>query len=321
MFSGCAGVEGDKKYFSDIICLKLCLKRFVTKMQRQKQKYPEVWVQPPLPPIWAQYGLAAPTEMVGQGVPPASGPMEETPPQQVKRPKKPPKRQQQLPQELIAFKNADKEWHESWTPERDLLNFPHPYRAVMCGPPNRGKTTAVKNILVRQWPPFEKMVIIYPGGVQGTSEYEDVLGDDVEILDHFPDTEWWPTVAAGAKKTLCVIDDFELKGLSKIDRGRLDRLVGHVSTHRHVSVILCSQNFYNIPPIARRCANIFVLWKPRDKSSMNSVSQRIGHDLDDLFKLAPGEHDSLWVDLTAKTRAPLRLNGYQLITRQHNSEE
>lgn len=284
-------------------------------MLNRHKKYPDVWVQPPLPAIWAKHGLAEASDQKGQGVPPASGPPQRTEdqaaPKPVKRPKKPPRK---LPSELIAFKNADKGWHEAWGAERDLLNFPHPFRAVMCGPPNRGKTTAVKNILVRQWPPFEKMVIIYPGGAQGTSEYEDVLGDDVEVLDHFPDTEYWPTVAAGAIKTLCVIDDFELKGLSKKDRASLDRLVGHVSTHRHVTVILCSQNFYNIPTIARRCANVFVLWKPRDKTSMNSVSQRIGYDLDDLFKLAPGEHDSLWVDLTAKTPAPLRLNGYKLIS-------
>lgn len=291
-------------------------------MLNRPKKFPEVYVQPPLPPIWAKYGLAAPTELVGQGRPSASGPPpngEEAPPQQQpKRPKKPPRK---LPTELIPFRNADKKWHESWDSERDLLNFPHPFRCVMCGPPNRGKTTAVKNILVRQWPPFEKMVVIYPGGAQGTSEYEDVLGDNVEILDHFPDTEWWPTVAAGAIKTLCVIDDFELKGLNKKDRASLDRLVGHVSTHRHVSVILCSQNFYNIPPIARRCANVFVLWKPRDKTSMNSVSQRIGYDLDELFKLAPAEHDSLWVDLTAKTPAPLRLNGYKQISEKEAKDE
>ena len=168
----------------------------------------------------------------------------------------------------------------------------------------------MKNLLVRQWPPFEKFVVIYPGGHEGTSEYDDVMGKQVEIVSEIPPTEWWPTIKDGAVKTLVVIDDFELKGLSKVARGRLDRLVGHVSTHRNVSVFLCSQNFYNIPPIARRCANLYILWKPRDMQSLASVSARVGVDLQSMFKLTREEHDSIWVDLTPRTRAPLRLNGY-----------
>ena len=161
--------------------------------------------------------------------------------------------------------------------------------------------------------------MIYPGGIAGTSEYDDVLGEDVEFLDKFPPVDFWPAVKAGAKKTLCVIDDLELKGLGKEDRARLDRLVGHVSTHRHVSVFLLTQDFYNIPPIARRTASLFVLWKPRDMQSMDTVSKRVGQDLKQIFThIATEEHDSVWIDLTPKTPAPLRLNGYTLI---HDSRQ
>lgn len=218
-----------------------------------------------------------------------------------------------LPQEIIAFTNADKEWHEEWKKGRDWLNIPHPFRAVMSGPPNRGKTTVVKNIIVRQWPPFQKMVIIYPDGQEGTSEYDNFEGPEVTILNDIPPTEYWPPVKKGAPKTCVVIDDFELKGLNKTQRAHLDRLVGHVSTHRNVSVFLLSQNFYNIPPIARRCANLYVLWKPRDVLSMSSVSDRLGVDLRELFTLAEGQHDSIWIDLTKNSPAELRLNGYTKI--------
>lgn len=43
-----------------------------------------------------------------------------------------------LPQKIIPFKNADKKWHEKWTEGRDLLDFPHPYRITLTGPPNSG---------------------------------------------------------------------------------------------------------------------------------------------------------------------------------------
>ena len=67
----------------------------------------------------------------------------------------PPKRSKiapKLPTKLIAFPNADKKWHEKWeTPEgqppRDLLNFPHPVRAILTGPP-KSQTLIVIIIII-----------------------------------------------------------------------------------------------------------------------------------------------------------------------------
>lgn len=218
-----------------------------------------------------------------------------------------------LPQEIIAFSNADKKWHEKWTDDRDLLNFPHPNRVVLTGPPNRGKTTIVKNLIARAWPPFQRVVIVYPGGHEGTSEYDDIKGASVEFLDAIPETDWWPTVKDGAEKTLCIIDDFELKQLDKKSLSNLDRLSGHVSTHRNVTLYICAQNFYNIPPIVRRTSDLFIMWAPRDMTSINSVADRVGLDLHALFKQCPEQHDSLWVDLTPKSPAPIRKNGFELL--------
>ena len=281
---------------------------------RRIVKRPEIkYTESTEPDIWAKHGF---TETSGRG---SSPPKEK---KKSKLPKKPPS----LPAELIAFPNRDKDWHESWASKprksQDLLNFPHPIRAVLCGPPNRGKTTAIKNIIARQWPPFERCVVIYPGGADSTREYDDLEGDDVEVLDDFPATEWWPSDKAGAKKTLCIVDDFEMKELNKVQRVSLDRLVGHVSTHRNVSVFLASQHFTNIPPIARRCANLYVLYKPTDMSSTRTISERVGHDLPTLFKsFAPRQHDSIWIDLTAKTPAPLRLNGYEIINDERDTNQ
>jgi hypothetical protein len=217
------------------------------------------------------------------------------------------KRKRSLPSKVIPITNVDKGWHESWSPGRDLLNIPHPFRAVIMGPPNSGKTTVVKNILMRADPPFVRMVVIYPDGGGFTDEYQDCGNDSVEMIDYIPPPSEWD----GQKKTLCVVDDFELKGLSKEQRSNLDRLVGHVSTHRNVSVCVCNQDPYNAPPIVRRCANLYILWKQRDMVSLRTFARRLGLDLDRLFdEHCPGRFDSIWVDLTVDSPAPLRINGY-----------
>ena len=41
-----------------------------------------------------------------------------------------------------------------------MLNFPHPFRGVLLGPPNTGKSTSVKNILIRADPPFKKVTVV-----------------------------------------------------------------------------------------------------------------------------------------------------------------
>jgi hypothetical protein len=152
------------------------------------------------------------------------------------------------------------------------------------------------------------MVVIYPDGGGFTDEYEDC--GELELLNHIPPPEAWD----GKHKTLCVIDDFELKSLSKNQRSNLDRLVGHVSTHRNVSVCVCNQDPYNAPPIVRRCANVMVLWKPKDMVSMQTFASRTGEDLRRLFNThVKTRFDSIWIDMTVDTPAPLRLNGYTII--------
>ena len=156
-----------------------------------------------------------------------------------------------LPRELLAVRNLDKKNHEQWVQGDDLLNFPHPFRGVLLGPPNCGKTTTVKNILMRQAPPFKRLYIIHCDG-EYTQEYDDVNG---VLLKTIPYPEQWP----GKDKTLVVVDDMELKTLKKEQRMALDRLFGYVSTHKNISVLLCSQDPFNVPPIVRRCSNLWVL--------------------------------------------------------------
>jgi hypothetical protein len=216
-----------------------------------------------------------------------------------------------LPSQLLAIRNADKKCHETWDTAGDLLNFPHPFRGVLLGPPNCGKTTTVKNILMRQEPPFKRFYVIHCDG-EYTAEYNDVEG---KLLKDFPEPNQWP----GKEKTLVVVDDVELKTLKQKQRMCLDRLFGYVSTHKNISVLLCSQDPFNVPAIVRRCSNIWVLWPGRDVDSVQTCARKCGEDLREKFKLCKTSKDSVWIDLTDNSPLKVRLNGYVPLTTQEVS--
>ena len=129
-----------------------------------------------------------------------------------------------------------------------------------------------------------------------------------------------PEEFEGKVKTLVIIDDLEVKLLSKDQKRALDRLFGFVSTHKNISVILTSQDPFNVPPLVRRCSNLWVLWKPTDLDSLKTVARRVSmpsQDMIDIFRnIMPEVYDSLWIDLTKKSPYKLRKNGTLLLTKK-----
>lgn len=216
-----------------------------------------------------------------------------------------------LPKKIIAIENADKAFHERWYPKRNMLNIPHPFRACLLGPPNVGKTTVIKNMIIRQYPPFEEIFVIHCDP-DNTHEYDD-LGEEVHMLGEIPAPEEWE----GINKTLVVIDDLELKTLKGDQKRNLDRLFGYVSTHKNISVMLTSQDPFNVPPIVRRCSNLWILWRCPDLDSMAVCARKTGMRANN-FNTIFNRHlldtkDSLWMDSTDKTPYPLRKNGFTLL--------
>ena len=221
------------------------------------------------------------------------------------------KKKNKLEKKIYVFKNPDKTFHEKWKDGRNEMNFPHPWRAVLLGPPNSGKTLIVKNLILRAKPQFEEVFVIHCDS-EYTKEYEDI---GAEMLTDIPAPEDW----SGEVKTLVVLDDLEYKLMGKEQRRNLDRLFGYVSTHKHISVVLCSQDPFNVPPIVRRCANIWVLWRMSDIDSMANTARKSGMRSDMLKHifdtLMEKQTDSLWIDLTANSPYPLRKNGFTPIAR------
>lgn len=143
-----------------------------------------------------------------------------------------------LPKKLIVMKNKDKAFHEKWSASRDMLNFPHPFRCVMSGPPNSGKTNAILNICARvqnDGPAFEKIIVVHQD-CDMSAEYTDL---DVEMQDVIPGTD---EHTENDIKTLIILDDIDFSTLNKESKKNLDRLVGYDSTHKNISVIITSRH-------------------------------------------------------------------------------
>jgi hypothetical protein len=182
--------------------------------------------------------------------------------------------------------------------------------------PNGGKTTTILNIIARADPVFEEIICVHCDP-EHTKEYDDV---DCTMLNAIPSPEEFE----GKVKTLCIIDDIDLSQIDKVQKKNLDRLFGYVSTHKNVSVMITSQDAINIPTCARRCANIFVLWRITDMDSASRVARKTGIKSREFNSIFDGldikDHSSLWIDLTRKSPYPLRKDGYQMITRIAGSD-
>ena len=222
-----------------------------------------------------------------------------------------------LPNKIIPLPNADKAFHEKWYKGRNMLNIPHPFRCVCLGPPNSGKTNIVVNLLLRSHPPFEEVFVIHCDPSY-TREYDSI---NAIILDKIPAPDEWE----GEVKTLVILDDLEFKGMDKEQRRNLDRLFGFVSTHKHISCVLCSQDAFNVLPIVRRCSNLWVLWRCPDLDAMSTCARKTGmsaKDFNTIFnQLQISGHNSLWLDMTEKTPYPMRKNGFTLIKRKGEKED
>lgn len=222
------------------------------------------------------------------------------------------KRQKRLPLQIIPLGNADKKFHEKWYEGRDLLDIPHPFRMVLASRPNGGKTTVIKNIILRARQgetPFEHIVIVHCDP-ENTKEYSD-LGDGVNMVGEIPSVEEFE----GVLKTLVILEDLNYLDMGIQEKGRLERLFGYASTHKNISCMLTAQDPFRIMATVRRCTNIFVIWNNHDQTMIKTLASKLGIDpkkLTTVFQQkCPHTHDNLWFDFTTSSPAETRLNGYE----------
>jgi hypothetical protein len=214
-----------------------------------------------------------------------------------------------LPKELIVIHNKDKQNDEKWKEHRDPLDFPAPSRILLLGKPGSGKTLCMFNIILRAKIPYDQIYLVHCD-IEGTCEFDDL---DVMKLDEIPHMSEFEREG----KKLIILEDLEYGNLSKDQRARLDRLYGYASSHKKLTIMASSQDGFALPPIVRRCTQVFIIWRVTDTDSLNCIGRRCGfkgkHFTALFKKFIHKPTDSLWIDLTNNSPYPLRINAYKMV--------
>lgn len=214
-----------------------------------------------------------------------------------------------LPNKIIPIPSSDKKgWREKWYEGRNLLNIPHSFRLIAIGPPDSGKSTLIKNVVLRAKKEFER-IQIYQFGTG--AEYDDIEAEPVDEID--------PLAYEGnTEKTLLILEDCNFKNCDKQMKYNLNRLFGYSSSHCNLSIALTAQNPYDISPDIRRSANTICLWRNHDMNSLNTLASRTGIKKNQMeyvmCNMLKNPHDFLMIDLQFNSPAKYRINGFNPIT-------
>jgi len=215
-----------------------------------------------------------------------------------------------MEKKILPIMSPDKDFTERWDEKRDMLNFPSPFRMILCGPPGCGKTRLIKNICLRIKPCFNE-IKIYNKDIDNI-EYDDC---NAIVIDKLPPVCDWNKDTK--IKKLLIIDDNILEEMDKKELVALKKLAGYGCTHLNYNIMIASQGFINIDHFFRKCANIFIIWRGTSDTDMAIIAPRIGYKSKDLLFLLKKycllKSDFLLIDLTQNTPHPLRKNGYEII--------
>lgn len=224
--------------------------------------------------------------------------------------------------DLTLIKSKDKALHEKWFDDRNWGNFPCPSRLIFVGRPNSGKTTLINNIILKANPPYKKIFLSHPTLLKcdDDDDTNDII-EEYRYLDYIPLPELpHPKYFDnGCKKQLYIIDDCDLKNLSKEQAKFLGKIVSFSSTHFNLSIIISSQNpFSQLPPSLIRFSNVFCFFRYNDLSFIKTMFNRIGIGKKNVERLLNDlstylEHDFLCVDYTLDSPCRFRKNLYQVI--------
>jgi len=178
------------------------------------------------------------------------------------------------PTKLIGLPNPDKLEHESYDDydtNENLARYPKPFRCVILGKVNSGKSLIAKHILLAHQahkPKFKEVYVVH--GCENSEEYDDI--QPTEIMAEIPSyTEFDKDV-----QKLLIIDDYDWTRVSPEALKRMSELCRFGSTHCNMSIIVLHQSFFRVPKIVKDTANVFIVFKPHDLDELGTIGRRCG---------------------------------------------
>lgn len=238
------------------------------------------------------------------------------------------------PRRIVPIPNIEKKGFEKWKPNQDIFNFPRPYRHLIVGTPNAGKTTMILNTMLHAQPPFDRIFIIHPRiyqpettdetneSVLATDQIEGLIPEYSGVLMYhlrsFPTEKFFEDMPG---KTLMIVDDVDILSFVRGDSSkqrRINKLYSYVSSHNNVSVITTSQSpSSQLPSIVFQMSNIITLYKIVDQYKLRTISQKLGIEYKSLKEYQSklgGVHDAMTLDYTVNSPAPVRKNIYESLS-------
>jgi hypothetical protein len=160
---------------------------------------------------------------------------------------------------IVPVQCADKASEEEMAPpQAHWASQKRCEKVVVCGPAHVGKSSLVKNLLVRS-APWSAVYLIH--GCPGTNEYD--LVDHTLLSDWEEATpEYWKEQSAkhGGGPIAVVTDDYAYADASKKARSNLYAFVQHCCSHLNITSFMVAHSWTQLTPRLRRQAGTVFLF-------------------------------------------------------------
>ena len=151
---------------------------------------------------------------------------------------------------IHVFTNDDKDPIKEPHNLINLADHKRSSRIIITGPPDSGKSNIVKNLIINQNPAFDEIYLVTPDIT--TKEYNSLCCNMCSSYEELPKYE----DIDPSTKTLIIFEDYEFDDLNKKELKFIDAYFRYACTHKGMTIYMCCQNYFTIPPKLRRKANI-----------------------------------------------------------------
>ena len=138
-------------------------------------------------------------------------------------------------------------------------SMPRGSRIAVVSDPGRGKSSFVKNCIVRS-APWAAVYVIH--GMADSQEYDLIEHTKLTFEEATP--EYFAAEAKKHNKAPCaiIVDDYAYADMNKKEKANAYKMVQHTCTHLNFTCWLASHSLTQLVPRLRRACDIMCVWPP-----------------------------------------------------------